>query len=104
MENVHYLLGRNTFSLSWVTQVGENSVRHPHHRPSQADGVEAPYPGLLAGGPNPGRQDGYMRRLIPAGLPPAKNYVDVTGAYACNEVAINWNAPLVFTLASMVAE
>lgn len=102
MENVHYLLGRNTFSLSWVTQVGENSFKHPHHRPSEADGVEAPYPGLLAGGPNPGKQDPEMKRLLPAGLPPAKNYVDVTGAYACNEVAINWNAPLVFTLASMV--
>jgi len=23
-DNLHYLLGRNTFSLSWVTQVGEN--------------------------------------------------------------------------------
>ncbi len=104
MENVHYLLGRNTFSLSWLTQVGENSVKHPHHRPSEADGIAAPYPGLLAGGPNPGRQDAYMKRLLPAGLPPAKNYIDETGAYACNEVAINWNAPLVFTLASMAAE
>lgn len=24
LENVHYLLGRNTFSLSWVTQLGAN--------------------------------------------------------------------------------
>jgi len=104
MENVHYLLGRNTFSLSWVTQVGENSVKHPHHRPSEADGVAEPYPGLLAGGPNAGRQDAFMKRLLPATLAPAKNYVDVAGAYACNEVAINWNAPLVFTLASMAAE
>lgn len=104
MDNVHYMLGRNTFSLSWVTQVGEHSVMHPHHRPSAADGVEAPYPGLLAGGPNPGRQDNEMKRLLPPGLSPAKNYIDVTGAYACNEVAINWNAPLVFTLASMVSQ
>jgi len=104
MENVHYLLGRNTFALSWVTQVGENSVKHPHHRPSAADEIDAPYPGLLAGGPNPGRQDAYMKKLIPPGIPPAKNYIDVTGAYACNEVAINWNAPLVFVLASMTAQ
>ncbi|MGA8030042.1 MAG: glycoside hydrolase family 9 protein [Bryobacteraceae bacterium] len=100
MDNLHYLLGRNTFSLSWVTQVGENAVRHPHHRPSAADGLDLPWPGLLAGGPNPGRQDSYMKKLLTPDLPPARMYVDETGAYACNEVAINWNAPLVFLLAA----
>ncbi len=100
MENLHYLLGRNSFSLSWVTRVGENAVRHPHHRPSAADGLKLPWPGLLAGGPNRGRQDAFMKKLLNADLPPAKMYVDVTGAYACNEVAINWNAPLVFVLAA----
>ena len=39
-DNLHYLLGRNTFSLSWVTQVGENPFQHPHHRPS-GDGSTA---------------------------------------------------------------
>ncbi len=100
LENLHYLLGRNTLSLSWVTQVGENAVRHPHHRPSAADGLDLPWPGLLSGGPNAGRQDSVMKKLVNADLPPAKSYVDQTGAYACNEVAINWNAPLVFLLAA----
>ncbi len=100
-ENLHYLLGRNTFSLSWVTQAGENAFQHPHHRPSAADGVDLPWPGLLSGGPNPGRQDSVMKKLVPTDLPPAKAYVDDTGAYACNEVAINWNAPLVFVLAGL---
>jgi len=102
MDNLHYLLGRNTFSLSWVTQVGEHAVLHPHHRPSAADGLELPWPGLLAGGPNPGRQDGEMKKLLAADVLPAKAYVDVTGAYACNEVAINWNAPLVLLFAALV--
>lgn len=102
MENLHYMLGRNTFSLSWVTQVGENAVRHPHHRPSAADGLDLPWPGLLVGGPNAGRQDTVMKRLVSPDLPPAKMYVDETGAYSCNEVAINWNAPLVFLLAAML--
>src|ERR1035438_8556346 len=31
LDNLHYLLGRNTFSLSWVTQVGANPFHHPHH-------------------------------------------------------------------------
>ncbi len=100
-ENIHYLLGRNTFSLSWLTQVGENAFKHPHHRPSAADGIELPWPGLLSGGPNPGRQDSVMKKLVSPDTPPAKAYVDETGAYACNEVAINWNAPLVFVLAAL---
>jgi endoglucanase len=99
MDNLHYLLGRNSFSLSWVTQLGENAFRHPHHRPSAADGLDLPWPGLLSGGPNPGRQDSVMKKLLSPDTPRGKMYVDQTGAYACNEVAINWNAPLVFVLA-----
>ena len=98
LDNLHYLLGRNTFSLSWVTQVGENPYRHPHHRPSAADKNEEPWPGLLSGGPNAGRQDNILQKL-PAELPPAKVYADNTGSYASNEVAINWQASLVFLLA-----
>ncbi len=101
MDNLHYLLGRNTFSLSWVTQVGDNAFRHPHHRPSAADGLDLPWPGLLSGGPNPGRQDSTMKKLVSPDVLPAKAYIDETGAYACNEVAINWNAPLVFLLAAL---
>ncbi len=104
LENVHYLLGRNTFGMSWVTQVGSRSAQHIHHRPSAADGIAAPWPGLLAGGPNRGRQDKYMKAALSDNLPPAKNYIDVEGAYACNEVAINWNAPLVFVLAAALPE
>ena len=96
-DNLHYLLGRNTFSLSWVTQVGEHAYQHPHHRPSAAR-PGAPWPGLLAGGPNAGRQDGVLAAL-PAGLPPAKIYADHAGSYASNEIAINWQASLVFLLA-----
>jgi endoglucanase len=97
MDNLHYLLGRNTFSLSWVTWVGENAVRHPHHRPSGAGGI-GPWPGLLSGGPNRNRQDAVLMAL--PDLPPAKIYVDSQNSYASNEIAINWNAALVFLLAS----
>lgn len=98
MDNLHYLLGRNTFSLSWVTQVGGNPYRHPHHRPSGADKNPQPWPGLLSGGPNAGRQDDVLKKL-PEGLPPAKVYADDQSSYASNEVAINWQAALVFVLA-----
>jgi endoglucanase len=100
LDNLHYLLGRNTFSLSWVTQVGQNAFRHPHHRPSGADTNAEPWPGLLSGGPNRGRQDAAMKRLA-AETPAAKCYLDDQEAYSANEVAINWNAPLVFLLAGV---
>ncbi len=99
-DNLHYVLGRNTFNVSWVSQVGGNPYRHPHHRPSGADKIEAPWPGLLAGGPNAGRQDGVLAAT--RGQPPARAWVDDQGSYAGNEVAINWNAPLVFVLAASV--
>jgi endoglucanase len=97
-DNLHYLLGRNTFSISWVTQVGANPYHHPHHRPSAASKNPEPWPGLLSGGPNAGRQDEALRKL-PPGLPPAKIYADDQASYASNEIAINWQAPLVFLLA-----
>jgi endoglucanase len=102
LENLHYLFGRNTFSLSWVTQLGENPFRHPHHRPSQADANLQPWPGLLSGGPNRSRQDPAMPKL--PNLPPAKMYLDEFESYASNEIAINWNAPLVFVLAAFLPE
>jgi endoglucanase len=102
-DNLHYLLGRNTFSLSFVTQVGANPIHHPHHRPSGADNNAEPWPGLLSGGPNRGRQDAAMRNLS-ADLPPAKMFLDDQGAYSANEVAINWNAPLIFVLSAALPE
>ena len=102
LDDLHYLLGRNTHSLSFVTQVGDHPVRHPHHRPSGADNMDEPWPGLLAGGPNHAKQDPAMRKL--PDLPPAKMYLDEEGSYASNEVAINWNAPLVFLLAGALPE
>lgn len=99
VDNLHYLLGRNPFSLSWVTRLGENPFRHPHHRPSGADANPEPWPGLLSGGPNRRPQDPAMKRMPP--YPPAKGYLDEEESYASNEIAINWNAPLVFLLAAL---
>ena len=95
-----YLLGRNATGYSFVTGHGARTPRWPHHRPSVADTVAAPVPGMLAGGPNPAQQDrcaGYPSRL------PARSYVDSTCSYASNEIAINWNAPLVYLAAAVDA-
>lgn len=91
-----YVLGRNPLDLSYVTGFGAKNPQHIHHRPSEADGIKAPVPGWLAGGAQPGQQDKckYNSKL------PAKSYVDDECSYASNEVAINWNAPLVYILAA----
>lgn len=101
LDNLHYLLGRNTLGLSWITAVGARPYRHPHHRPSAADSNPEPWPGLLAGGPNRNRQDPLTRKL-PA-LPPAKIYLDEEASYSTNEIAMNWNAPLVFLLSATLS-
>jgi endoglucanase len=100
-DNLHYLLGRNTFSLSWVTEVGQNPFQHPHHRPSGANPALPAWPGLMSGGPNAGRQDAVLAALQ-KDLPPAKVYADQLASYASNEIAINWQAALVFLLAGQL--
>jgi endoglucanase len=98
LGNLHYFLGRNCFGVSWVTQVGTNPFQHPHHRPSAADGIAAPWPGLLSCGPNAKPADPVGEKLPK--MAPMRMWVDDQGAYSLNEVAINWNAPLVFLLAA----
>ena len=103
LENLHYLLGRNTFSISWVTSVGTEWFKKPHHRPSAADSNKDPWPGMLAGGPNKNRNDNILLNL-PANLAPMKVWADNQDSYAGNEIAINWNAPLVFILAGALPD
>lgn len=95
--SLDYLLGRNATTYSFVSGIGKKPPMNIHHRQSEADAVEEPVPGFLAGGPNPGQQDNCT---YPSTLP-AKSYVDSWCSYASNEVTINWNAPLVFLAAGL---
>lgn len=92
LSNLDYLLGRNGSGYCYVTGYGSKPTMHPHHRPSIADGIVDPVPGLLAGGPNPGMQDHVK---VPSTVPD-EAYIDNDQAYAVNEIAINWNAPLAY--------
>ena len=92
LTNMDYLLGRNATGYSFVTGIGSKSPMHPHHRQSTADGVTDPVPGLLAGGPNPGMQDHCQYEFTE----PETAYSDSDCSYASNEIAINWNAPIVY--------
>jgi hypothetical protein len=85
-EQVAYLYGRNHYGRSQVTGAGYHPPMHPHHRPSGSDGIEDPWPGYLVGGGTT-----------------ATNWKDDQPSYATNEVAINWNAALVYALAAVSA-
>jgi endoglucanase len=95
-DQLHYVLGANALGRSFVTGFGLRPPLHIHHRPSGSDGIVDPVPGLLAGGPNRNREDAVLATIFPAGTPGALCYVDSLASYASNEIAINWNAPLVF--------
>jgi endoglucanase len=102
LSNLDYLLGRNAVGYSFVTGFGSKATRHPHHRPSVADGIAEPVPGLLSGGtnaqaPKQDKCEGYTATS------PDEMYLDHDCSYASNEIAINWNAPLVYLAGALEA-
>ena len=101
-KGLDYLLGRNTFSTSFVTGTGTAAVKHPHHRfwagVLSPDFPFAP-PGALSGGPNAGLHDPVAKvQLAPCVAKPATCWLDDIQAYSVNEITINWNAPLAWLL------
>ena len=97
LKNMDYLMGRNATSYCFLTGFGGHSPMDIHHRPSKGDDIEEPVPGLIAGGPQNGKQD----RCTYPGDDPANCYVDSWCSYSTNEIAINWNAPLFYLAAGV---
>jgi endoglucanase len=96
-----YVLGRNATDYSFVTGFGKKTPQNIHHRPSGTDGVPGSIPGFLVGGANASQQDkSNCSKPYPSSLP-AKSYLDEECSYASNEIAINWNAPLVYVSAGL---
>lgn len=95
--DLNWLLGTNPTGYCFVTGFGTLSPMHIHHRPSGADGVPEPVPGFLVGGPNTAVMNDCQPPVERSTFP-ARSYSDVECSYSTNEIAINWNAPLVFLL------
>jgi endoglucanase len=96
-----YVMGRNPTDYSFVTGYGKKTPQNVHHRPSGADGIPGAIPGFLAGGANAKQEDkSSCSKPYPSSLP-AKSYLDEECSYASNEIAINWNAPLVYVSAAL---
>jgi endoglucanase len=92
ISNLDYILGRNATGYSFITGIGSKTPMHPHHRQSEADGIAEPVPGLMVGGPNLAMQDkcNYLFKEIETA------YTDDVCSYASNEIAINWQASIVY--------
>jgi len=104
-DAVSHLLGRNVFARSFVTGVGRNPPQYPHDRRSAAD--NKPWPGYLVGGPNKDAlndinfTDAPRKRTCTA---LGTCYFDDVEDYARNEIAINWNSPMIYALAGLLGE
>ncbi len=96
--SIDYLLGKNPLGFSFVTGFGDQTPMDPHHRPSLSDRNTLPVPGLLAGGPHSLQPEGNCN--YPSTLP-AISYVDDVCSFSTNEIAINWNAAMVYATAGL---
>ena len=83
LDAVSHLFGRNYYGRSFVTGLGASPPLHPHFRPTLRQPGTRTWPGYLVGG----------------GWPRATDWRDEDENYRVNEVAINWNAPLIYALA-----
>lgn len=97
-----YLLGRNPTRYSFVTGFGSKPPMHVHDRKSESDGVPEPVPGMLVGGPNPGQTRDCGTEKYPSTFP-ALSYLDEMCSFSTNEIAINWNAALVYVVCGLEA-
>jgi MYXO-CTERM domain-containing protein len=88
-EQIGHLMGRNLYGRSQATGIGIDPPLHPHHRPSAADGVVPPWPGLLVGG---AQQSGSQW----------VDWTDNQNDDMTNESAINYNAGLVYAFAALL--
>lgn len=94
LDQLDYVLGKNPFDMSFVTAVGESSVKNPVHMFGRS--IKKTLPGLLVGGPNQLAQDSIAPKN--KGL---MSYVDHERAYSVNEYAIDYNASLIGLLETL---
>jgi endoglucanase len=88
LDAIGHVFGRNYYGRSFVTGLGADPPLHPHDRRSMEQPGAPTWPGYLVGGATPGATD----------------WKDESPLYRLNEIAINWNAALIFALASAVAQ
>lgn len=97
-----WVLGANPLGKCFMTGIGHNPIRAPHHRPSFHLGSAVP--GAVGEGPNAMNDGGdpLLKRLFTDGVPAAKRYVDDAGSWATNEPTLYYNAAFIAVAARFV--
>jgi endoglucanase len=85
LDAIAHIFGRNYYNRSYVTGLGINPAMNPHDRRSGSDNETEPWPGYIVGG-------GHN----------ATGWNDKQEDYTTNEIAINWQAALVYALAGFI--
>ncbi|HEX8064221.1 MAG TPA: glycoside hydrolase family 9 protein [Allosphingosinicella sp.] len=102
VDALDFILGRNPLDRSFVSGFGARPMANPHHRfwARQFDpAFPPPPPGGLSGGPNDTAMAEEVARALKGRCAPQTCWADDARAFSLNEVAINWNAPLVWVSA-----
>jgi endoglucanase len=102
IDAMDYLLGRNPLDRSFITGYGVRPMQNPHHRfwtHSLDPNFPPPPPGVLSGGPNNIAMADAVAARMRGKCAPQTCWTDNARAFSVNEVAINWNAPLVWVSA-----
>jgi endoglucanase len=102
VDAMDFILGRNPLDRSFVTGTGARPMENPHHRfwTHQLDPRQpGPPPGVLSGGPNSTAMGDPVASTLRGRCAPMACWADDARAFTVNEVAINWNAPLVWVSA-----
>lgn len=102
VDAMDYVLGRNPLDRSYVTGFGARAMQNPHHRfwAKQANAAyPAPPAGVVSGGPNSTNMGDDVAKTMKGQCKPQTCWTDDYRAFTQNEVAINWNAPLVWASA-----
>ncbi|MCL2721648.1 MAG: glycoside hydrolase family 9 protein, partial [Treponema sp.] len=94
-NSIHYLLGVNPLSFSFVSGHGENSVKNIYSGIFSYNGLSEIPKGFMAGGANQ-YEAGFMSNFA------SKCYIDIDREWTTNEHAIYWNAALVLSLAVLI--
>lgn len=95
IAQLNYILGRNHFNMSFVSEIGAKSVQNVSHIYLSA--VNKKLPGLLVGGPNALEQS----NIGPKNMGPL-SYIDDVRSYATNEYAIDYNASMIGLLGQLI--
>ena len=106
IDGMEYILGRNPLDQSYISGWGVRPMLAPHHRfwaASLDPAFPPPPPGALSGGPNNTAMSDDVARPMRGTCAPMTCWRDNAHAFSLNEVAVNWNAPLVW-VAAWVAE